>query len=93
MRRNTISKERFTELPEWVTPSTEAPSVYSFAAALTLTNNENRWHYFSADTQRRFLGRFVGKMKLGIFDGELRYSRKVCFGLDYDGGPLSNLMR
>lgn len=93
MRQNIITKDRFTQLPEWVFPTTEAPSVYSFAAALALSQNENRWHYFSADTQRRVLGRFVGRMKLGLFDGELLYSRKVCFGTDSDSGPLSNLLR
>lgn len=88
MRQNTVTKERFTELPAWVFPAIESRSVYALAAALALAELENRWVYLSAGTQRRLMGRTVGRMKIGMFNGELMTSRSVCFGTDRDIGYI-----
>lgn len=88
MRRNIINKDRFATLPAWVFPTTEKPCVYTLAAALALLNLENRWLYLSAETQRRILGRVVGRMKIGMWDGVLMTSRRVCYGTDSDIGYI-----
>lgn len=85
-RQNTVTKERFTQLPEWVFPAADSRSVYALAAALALSNNENKWLYLAADTQRRLMGRTVGRMKIALIDGVLMTSRSVCFGTDRDIG-------
>lgn len=89
MRKNTVTQERFTKLPEWAFPAASDRNVYALAAALTLTNNEGKWLYLSADTQRRLMGRVVGRMKIGLMDGTLMTSRSVCYGTDSDRGYIT----
>ena len=74
----------FTQIPAWTFENT-SKDWYSLAAALVLAGLENKWVKLSADTQRAILGgNRIGKQSVGIFDGELKVTRKVCFGTDSD---------
>jgi len=73
-----------TQIAEW-TYKGASKDWYSLAAALTLSGLENRWLKLSADTQRAILGaNVIGKQSVGLFDGVLMVTRKVCFGTDSD---------
>jgi hypothetical protein len=82
MRRNPI---KFTQVSEHLFPNANDRNLYSLAAALTLSGLENRWVKLNAATQRALIGdaRF-GKQSIGLFDGQLMVTRKVCFGTDWD---------
>lgn len=73
-----------SQLPEWTYVGLPR-DLYTLAAALTLVGLENRWIRLSARTQRAVIGRaFFGKRRFGLFRGQFRSIRVVCFGLDYE---------
>lgn len=71
-------------LPEWTYKGAK-PDLYTLAAALVLAGYENKWVKLTAATQRAVVGeaRF-GKQSVGLWDGELMVTRRVCFGTDSD---------
>lgn len=71
-------------LPEW-TYKGARQDLYTLATALVLAGYENKWVKLAAATQRAVLGeaRF-GKQSIGLFNGELMITRRVCFGTDSD---------
>ena len=73
-----------TQIAEW-TYKGASKDWYTLASALVLSGLENKWVKLSAATQRAILGaNIIGKQSIGIFDGELNVTRKVCFGTDSD---------
>lgn len=79
---NTKTQTMFAELPAW-TYEGATPSWYTLATAICLAGLEGKWIKLSAATQRAVLGaNWIGKQSVGLFDGELQISRKVCFGTD-----------
>lgn len=73
-----------TNIPDW-TYAGAPRDWYTLGAALALANLENRWIKVSAAQQREILGKVMfGKQSVGMFDGELRLTRKVAFGTDSD---------
>jgi hypothetical protein len=74
----------YVTLPTW-TYEGASKDWYTLGAALVLADLENRWVKLNAATQRVVLGdnRF-GRQSVGIFDGELKVTRRVCFGTDSD---------
>jgi hypothetical protein len=74
----------FTAIPAWTYANCKK-DWYTLGAALTLAKLENKWIKLSAATQRAIFGDVrLGKQSVGIFDGELKVTRKVCFGTDSD---------
>lgn len=71
-------------LPEWTFKGAQQ-DLYTLAAAIVLAGYEGKWVKLTATTQRAVLGeaRF-GKQSIGLFDGELMVTRRVCFGTDSD---------
>ena len=73
-----------SQLPTWTYVGLPR-DLYTLAAALTLAGLENQWIRLSARTQRAVIGRpFFGKRRFGLFGGQFRTVRVVCFGLDYE---------
>ena len=80
----------YVTLPEWTYPESGDRSIYAFATALAVTDNENRWLKLTADQQRIFAGRVLwGRQSVGLFDGQLLVSRTVCFGTDRNMVPVT----
>lgn len=68
------------ELPAW---TLDRSGWYGLAAALTLSDQENKWVKIPAKQQRAF-GLDFGKQSVGLFGGELKITRSVAFGTDWD---------
>lgn len=74
---------KFAEFSAWSMQANGG--MYALAAALALNGLEGKWVKMCAADQRKLFGCApFGKQSIGMFGGELKITRKVCYGTDSD---------